>query len=109
MLSGAFCVFKSHWFIVTFPALTILYGIVVLVTGLGKIQLTFDLIRKKHKKWFLAAISAVLSIVCAVVILNNPFTSTTVLWMFTGISLIAESIIDVITWIVSGSGKMKNE
>lgn len=105
LLAGAFCTFKSHWFIVTFPALTIIYGIVVLITGLGKVQLTFDMIRKKNKKWFLAIISALLSIICAVVILNNPFTSTTVLWMFTGITLIAESVIDVITLIVSGSGK----
>lgn len=105
LLAGAFCTFKSHWFIVTFPALTIIYGIVVLITGLGKVQLTFDMIRKKNKKWFLAIISALLSIICAVVILNNPFTSTTVLWIFTGITLIVESVIDIITLIVSGSGK----
>ena len=105
LLAGLFCLFKSHWFIITFPALTMLYGVAVLVTGLGKIQLTVDLIRKKHRKWFLAAISAVLSVVCAVVILNNPFTTTAVLWMFTGISLIAEAVIDVITLLVSGSGK----
>lgn len=102
LLAGAFCTFKSHWFIVTFPALTILYGIVVLITGLGKVQLTFDMIRKKNKKWFFAIISALLSIICAAVILNNPFTSITVLWMFTGITLIAESIVDVITLIISG-------
>lgn len=105
LLAGAFCVFNSYWFIVTFPALTILYGIAVLVTGLRKIQLTFDLVRNKHKKWFLAAINAAVSVLCAFVILNNPFASTTVLWMFTGIVLIVESIIDAITLIVSGSGK----
>lgn len=105
LLAGAFCVFNSHWFIVTFPALTILYGIAVLVTGLRKIQLTFDLVRNKHKKWFFAAINAAVSVLCAIVILNNPFASTTVLWMFTGIVLIVESIIDAITLIVSGSGK----
>lgn len=105
LVSGVFCVFKSHWFIVTFPALTLIYGIVVLLTGLGKIQMTFDLIRAKNKKWFLAAISAVLSVICAVVILNNPFTSTSVLWMFTGITLIVEAIFDIIALIVSRSGK----
>lgn len=105
LLAGAFCTLKSHWFIVTFPALTIIYGIVVLITGLGKIQLTFDMLRRKNKKWFLGTISALLSVICGIVILNNPFTSTTVLWMFTGITLIVESVIDVITLIVNGNEK----
>lgn len=105
LLAGAFCVFRSQWFIVTFPALTIIYGIAVLITGFAKIQLTFDLIRRKSKKWFLAIISALLSVACAVVILNNPFTSTAVLWMFTGVALIVESIVDIITLIVSSSKK----
>lgn len=105
LLAGAFCVSKSNWFIVTFPALTILYGVVVLIAGLGKVQLTFDMVRGKNKKWFFGIISALLSIICAIVILKNPFTSATVLWMFTGISLIVESVIDMITLIVNGSGK----
>ena len=105
LLAGAFCIFKSNWFVITFPALTLIYGVVVLVTGLGKVQMTVDMIRAKNQKWFLAAISALLSIACAVVILNNPFTSTAVLWMFTGITLIIEAIFDIITLIVSGSRK----
>ncbi len=105
LLFGAFCIFKSNWFVVTFPALTLIYGVVILVTGLGKVQITVDMIRAKNKKWFLAAISALLSVSCAVVILNNPFTSTAVLWMFTGITLIIEAVFDIITLIVSGSGK----
>ncbi len=105
LLAGGFCVFESHWFIVTFPVLTIIYGIVTLVTGLGKVQLTVDLLRRKNKKWFFAAISAVVSIICAVVIIRSPFASTAVLWMFTGISLIVEAVLDVITLIVTGKGK----
>lgn len=102
LLAGAFCIFQSQWFIVTFPALTIIYGVVVFLTGLGKVQLTADMLRRKSKKWFLAIISAVISIACAAVILNNPFTSTAVLWMFTGITLIVESVIDLVTLIISG-------
>lgn len=102
LASGAFCAFKSQWFIVTFPVLTIIYGVVVLLTGFGKIQLTVDMIRRKNKKWFLALISSVLSLACATVILNNPFSSTAVLWMFTGITLIVEAIVDIVTLIVSG-------
>lgn len=105
LLAGAFCAFNSDWFVVTFPVLTMIYGIVILVTGLGKVQITVDMIRQKNKKWFLAAISAAISIACAVVILNSPFTSTAVLWMFTGITLIVESVFDIITLIVRGKNK----
>lgn len=109
LLAGAFCTFKTNWFIVTFPVLSIVYGIAVLIIGLGKVQFTFDMIRKKNEKWFLGIISALLSIICAVVILNNPFSSTVVLWMFTGITLIAESIVNIITLIVSGSSGKAEE
>ena len=97
LLAGVFCLFKTEWFIVTFPVLTIIYGVVILMTGIGKIQLTVDMLRQKNKKWFWAAINAVVSIVCAIVILSSPFSSTVALWIFTGVSLIAEAVLDFIT------------
>lgn len=101
MLMGGFCALKSEWFIATFPMLTIIYGVTTLLGGLSKIQMTVDMFRQKNKKWFWAAISAAVSIVCAIIILDSPFTSTAVLWMFTGISLIVEGVFDFITVIVS--------
>lgn len=100
ILAGVFCVFKTEWFIITFPVLTILYGVAILVTGIGKVQLTADMLRAKNKKWFLAAISAVISIVCAIVVLNNPFASTAVHWVFTGVSLLIEGVLDIVTLIM---------
>lgn len=103
---GIFCICKSNWFVATFPILTILYGITILVTGFGKIQLTVDMLRLKWKRWYLAAISAVLSLICAAVILLNPFTTTTMLWIFTGVTLIVDAVFDIITVIF---GKAKEE
>ena len=102
LLFGGFCVFKSYWFIATFPVLTILYGVMVLVTGLSKVQWMTDMIRVKNKKWFLAAVSALISVACAVVILLNPFTSTAVLWAFTGVSLIVDAVFDIVAVFISG-------
>ena len=102
VVAGAFCVCKSEWFIVTFPLLTVIYGVGILLMGLYKVQWMADLIRAKNKKWFLAAISAVISIACAAVVLTNPFASTAILWMFTGISLIVEAVFDMIALFVSG-------
>jgi len=101
LLAGGFCTFKAHWFIATFPALSMLYGVAILVTGLAKVQFAFDMLRMKQSKWHIALISAIVSIVCAVVILGNPFASANVLWMFTGISLIVEAAIDLITLVLA--------
>lgn len=108
ILAGGFCTFKTDWFVVTFPVLTIIYGIVILLTGIGKVQLTVDMLRQKNKKWYWAAINAVISIICAIVILNSPFTSTAVLWIFTGITLIFEGVLDMLTMVIRlpmGSGE----
>ena len=96
LMAGAFCAFNSHWFIATFPVLTLVYGVVILLTGISKVQWTIDIIRLKRSKWLWAAISAAISIVCGVVIITCPFSTTAVLWMFIGISLIVEAVFDMI-------------
>lgn len=101
LLGGAFCAFNSGWFVATFAALTIIYGIFVLFMGLNKLQQTVDMLRAKNKKWFLALIGAAVTLACAAVIIKNPFGTETVLWAFIGISLIVESAYDVITLILS--------
>lgn len=100
LVSGFFCVLETQWFIATFPILTVIYGICVLIAGLSKVQLCADMLRLKNKKWFLAAVSAAISVVCAVVILKNPFATTAILWIFIGISLIVEAIFDIIILIL---------
>lgn len=97
LLAGAFCTFHSHWFIATFPVLTLVYGVVILLTGLKKIQWMVDFIRLKRSRWFLAGLSAVISIICGLVIITSPFSTTAVLWIFTGISLIVEAVFDMIS------------
>ncbi len=99
LAAGVFCAFKTQWFIVTFPILTILYGVVVLVAGFVKVQWAVDAMRLKTGKWVLPAISAAVSIICAAVILGSPFESTVVLWMFTGASLIVEAVFDIVVMI----------
>lgn len=96
LLAGAFCVFCSEWFVVTFPMLTMVYGAVILVTGIVKLQWTADMIRLKRRKWFWIAISAGLSVICGVTIIANPFRSTAIVWVFIGTSLIVEAAFDLV-------------
>ena len=102
LLAGGFCALKTEWIIATFPLMTLVYGVVILISGMGKVQWTADMLRAKNKKWFFAAISAAVSVICAVVILRSPFTSTAALWIFTGVSLICEAILDMVTFLLSG-------
>jgi len=58
-----------------------------------------DMIRLKMRRWYWPAIGAGLSLLVAVVILLNPFGTLATLWVFTGIALIAEAVVDVLTLI----------
>ncbi len=105
LMVGLFCIVRTDWFVVTFPVLTVLYGILMLVAGVSKIQTMVDMLRLKNNKWFWAGINAAVSIVCAVIILWSPFASTAVLWIFAGISMIVEAVLDIVTLFLAYIGK----
>ena len=100
-LFGGFCAFRSGWFIATFPVITVLYGILILITGIGKLQKAVDMLRIKQKYWFVALISSLFALVFAILILANPFASTSILWGFIAVTLILEAVMDVITFVFS--------
>ena len=99
-ISGIFCMFKAEWFIVTFPILTVFYGILTLVGGISKIQWAVDMYRQKQKYWYIEILGAVLTLLFAILILSNPFASTAILWTFIGISLIVEAVIDILAFVM---------
>lgn len=103
ILAGLFCVIRGEWFILAFPILTVVYGIGILISGAAKVQITVDMLRMKADRWYLALISAVITVVCAVIILCNPFDATTVLWRFTAVTLIVQAVVDIITAILAKS------
>lgn len=92
---------NPKWFITTFPIFTVFYGVIILVSGISKVQWSVDMFRKKQKYWYVAMMGAVLSLLFAVLILTDPFTSTAVLWTFIAVSLIIEAVVDVLTFIFS--------
>lgn len=105
LLAGMFFAVCSGWFVATFPVLTLLYGVVILFAGLSKVQWTADMIRMKRKRWLPSMIGAAVSVLCGFVIITSPFRSTAALWMFTGISLIAEAVFDLLAAFLTGRQK----
>ncbi len=98
-LLGFVGVFKTEWIIATFPMITLVYGVISLASGISKLQISMDLVRNKRKYWYVALISAVLTLICALFIICNPFSSTALLWNFTGAALIVEAMADLVTFI----------
>ncbi len=101
--AGLFCIFNFNLIIVTFPILSILYGAVMLVVGIVKLQWTVDLIRLKQERWWLCGISAVVTIVFAIIVMCNPFGAAAAVLSFAGISLICGAVLDIIAAIIGGS------
>ena len=106
LCAGCFCIFKSEWFAIAFPVLTVLYGVFMILSGIGKVQWAVDLLRMK-KKWTLPAVSALLSLIFGFVILQSPFETTAILWTFTGITMIVEAVFDVISLVYVGKNGFK--
>lgn len=98
-LLGIFCIFKSEWFLITFPLLTAFYGVLTLANGISKVQWAVDMLRMKQKYWFVAIIGAILTLLFAILILANPFATTAILWDFIAITLIVEAVVDILAFI----------
>ena len=71
----------------------------ILISGINKIQWAVDMLRQKQKYWFVALIGAALSLVFAALVLANPFSSTAALWIFIAVSLIIEAVVDILAFI----------
>ena len=97
--AGLFCMLRSDWIMAAFPVLTVFYGVLILLSGFFKIQWAVDMYRIHIRYWYVALISAVLSLTLAILIILNPFASINALWLFMGVSLIVEAIVDICAYI----------
>ena len=96
LCAGVFCAFRSHWFVAAYSVLTLVYGAGILISGIVKIQWTVDIIRMKRRKWFWMAISGAISFFCGMTVIAAPFRSAAVLWMFVGVTLVVDAVIDML-------------
>lgn len=94
LLLGFVCSFMTKWLLAAFPFVGMIYGIMLVLLGIEKVQTAVDQKRLGAGKWYMPAIS----VFCGVIIMLNPFTTMVYMWMFTGISLIVEAIADIISF-----------
>ena len=98
VLLGFVSSFMTSWLLTVFPFVGMVYGIMLVLLGVEKIQTAVDQKRLGMGKWYMPAISAAISVICGAIIMLNPFTTTVYMWMFTGVSLIVEAIADIISF-----------
>lgn len=108
LISGAFFVFGNSHIVERFELLNAFYGVVILLIGLYKVQKTVDILRLKKDKWQYSAVSAFITVLCATIILFNPFSEKAI-WIFIGISFIIEAIIDAVAVLFGDKEKSEEE
>lgn len=109
IIIGAFCVFGNSAIVGLSAVLTFVYGVIILFIGLTKVQKTVDMLRLKKIKWQFTAVSAAITLICAALILVNPFGATEWIWRFIGISLIVEAVVDAVAVLFGDKDKIENE
>ena len=74
-------------------------GIMLLVDGIGKMPLAVDALSVYSPYRFWVLISAVLPLILGIVLLVNPFRAAKAAIMFFGISILADGLFELITYI----------
>ena len=82
ILLGLFCLIANLWIVESFAALVVVCGILLVLLAIMKVQWTLEL-RCIGRTWLASALSAVLSIAIAILIILHPFSVMTTLWRFT--------------------------
>ncbi len=102
---GIFCITKYTWFIAAFPVLAVLYGVVMLFSGLFKVQVAVDQWRLKLGNAMWEALSAGMTILFGIIILVNPFATAISLGIFAGITMIVAAVLDLLALVLFGRRK----
>ncbi len=101
LIIGVICVFFSQKVIDFFPVLVMIYGIIMVVAGINKIRNYLFLKDLGINRSWLLVLSGILTIILGVVVFLNPFPAMETAWAVTGVLLIVEGVVDLLTLIFS--------
>lgn len=99
-IAGIICIIKAEWFMLIFPIQTLIYGIAILVYGIQKIDFMIVMRRLNHKVWIWIGINSLVSIICALVIITDPFRASRGMWIFSGLYLIVQAALDIVLSVI---------
>ena len=101
LVIGLFSVIAAPFVMTLFTFIAVMYAVIMVVSGLVKIQ-NYVFAKRSHLPVpVITLISVVISCAIGAVILFNPFETAHILWMFVGISILAEAVLDIAALVVS--------
>lgn len=77
----------------------IIIGIGIVISSATKLQYAFELKANDNRQWKLSMIISIISAICGVVLICNPFKGAVVIMQIIGAFIIAYSILDIISTI----------
>ena len=77
--------------------LPVIWGVSLLIGGFGKIQFAADLRRFGDRRWWTLLLGAFLSFALGILCLANPIYIAQTIFVFIGICLLAEAVLDLVT------------
>ena len=96
LVIGVICTFVPGAVIALFTVIAVVYGIMLLIMGVLKCQTFFAGRALGIKAPLLILLSSLITVICGIVIIMNPFESTHVMLQFLGIALIAQAVLDIV-------------
>lgn len=97
---GVFCLIKTGWIVGVFDTVI---GLAILISGVSKLGMAIDFLRLKDSSWKPALINAAVTLVCAFIIVS--VSASDMLWIFIGIVLIVQAVLDIVTTFFPGKKK----
>ncbi len=94
LVVGLLVYYKSETIISIIP---VILGVIILISGVAKLQQAIDLARMKMGSWSTVLVVALLNIVLGGVIIFNPFSTVMTLLRFVGVGLIYSGLSDIIS------------
>ena len=78
----------------------IILGIAIIISSAVKIQYAFDLKNSNNDLWKTTMVIAIISTICGVVLLFNPFTGAVIIMRVVGIFILIYAILDIISTLI---------
>ncbi len=94
---GIFVLVKTGWVVGVFDTVI---ALAILLLGVSKLGMAIDFIRLKDASWKPALVDAVVTLICAIVIVS--VSASDAIWIVIGISLIVQAVLDLVTTFFPG-------
>lgn len=109
LIIGVIFTFCTSLIMGVFSLIAVIYGIILLVSGVFKMQDFFQ--AKKYEPYvpIVIFLSAAVSVVLGLIIIINPFETTLLVFRFAGISMLVGAATDIITLILIAKSLKKSK